>query len=79
MARVTLDDLLNAIRDAKPSPPSAEWATRKEIAEAMKLTVHQVKRRMEKMAREGKIEKCYAPRRGQGHGLAIYFRLKKGA
>lgn len=74
--KISRNDLLEAIRAAKPSPPSEEWMTRKEIADAMKLTVHQVKRRMDVLAKQGKVEKARAPRRGVGHGLCIYFRLK---
>jgi hypothetical protein len=81
MARVTYDDLLNAVLAAAPVPPGPEWQTALELRAAAekqgsKLCQSAMARRLRLLTKEGKIETLKAPRRGTGTGVAVYYKLK---
>ena len=77
MTKVNQNDLLDAIAAAIPAPPAAEWMTILEIQESLQINSHQAHRRIQRLEKEGKLERIRAPRRSDGASVAIYYRLKR--
>lgn len=73
-----LNALLDALHDARPLPPPIPWATVEEMVGASdpKLSVGQVRTRLKMLEKQGKVEHMRGPRRGNGTGVAHYYRLK---
>lgn len=69
--------LLEAVRQARPLPPAAEWMTLGEIITALKISDNQAHRRIQTLTKQGRLERLYAPRRGTTGGATLYYRLTK--
>lgn len=83
MARITTNDLLDAVIAAAPVPPGPEWKTALELAEQAgkrghKLGKSAMVKRLKGLVDAGKLETMRAPRRDAGGtGWSYYYRLKK--
>ena len=71
--------LVAAVLAAMPLPPPQEWMTIQEIMAAADppLSVNQAHKRVQILTGAGKLERMKGPRRGDGMGVATYYRLKK--
>lgn len=77
MRKPTVNELLEAVRAALPTPPSEEWMTRKEIITSLKVSQDRGMKAVDKLRRAGKLEQMRAPCRGGAPGHATYYRFKR--